>query len=98
MKGYIYITGVGYDPGARRNLTDPALFGEVPTLGACMPNIRRFVEPGDYVFVVSGSSLGLKQYLIGGMRVAQKVDARDAYRVLPDHRLVRDRDDIVRGN
>jgi len=98
MKGYIYITGVGFDPASRGNLTDPSLFGITPTLGACMPNIRRFVDPGDHVFVVSGTVSGLRQYLIGGMRVLRKVDAREAHAQLPDHRLARGDDGVVRGN
>lgn len=98
LKGYIYITGTGFDPGSKQNLTDPSLFGSVPTLGACMPNIRRFVGPGDYVFVISGSTPGLPQYLIGGMKVARKVDARAAYAELPSHRLARGEDGVVRGN
>lgn len=35
MKGYVYITGTGADPAGLDNISDP-LFGEMPTLGACM--------------------------------------------------------------
>ena len=98
MKGYLYITGVGTDPGKLNNLDDPMLFAKPPSLGACMPNIRRFVEPGDYVFVVSGKTPGVAQYVIGGMQVAEKVDAKVAYRRLPENRLRREKDGTVKGN
>jgi hypothetical protein len=98
MKGYLYITGVGTDPGLLNNLDDPILFENPPSLGACMPNIRRFVEPGDYVFVVSGKTPGVLQYVIGGMQVAEKVHAKVAYRRLPGNRLRKEKDGSVKGN
>jgi hypothetical protein len=76
--GHIYITGAGTNPALRNNLDDPALFAHVPSLGACMPNIRRFVVPGDYVFVISGKVPNTDQYLIGGFRVRDKVSAVEA--------------------
>ena len=78
MKGYIYITGTGADPGLYNNLDDP-LFGDPPTLGACMTNLRQFVDIGDYLFVVSGRAPAGQQYIIGGMRVAEKIDALAAH-------------------
>jgi len=36
-KGYMYITSTGYDPERGKSINDPYL-GDVPTLGACMPN------------------------------------------------------------
>src|ERR1700741_4700358 len=86
VKGYIYITGQGADPAAHQNLNDP-LFAKVPTLGACMPNIRRVVQLGDYIFVVSGRISTVEQYVIGGMRVDEKIDALAAYRRFPENRL-----------
>lgn len=97
MKGYIYITGTGADPGLYNNLDDP-LFGDPPTLGACMTNIREFVEPGDYIFVVSGSVPTASQYIIGGLRVAEKINHLAAYGRFPQNRLRKDENDFVRGN
>lgn len=97
MKGYIYITGTGADPGLRNNLGDP-LFGDCPSLGACMTNIRQFVDPGDYIFVVSGSVPTASQYVIGGLRVAEKIDHLAAYGRFPENRLHKDANGFVRGN
>ena len=98
MKGYIYITGTGTDPSARGNLNDPLLFTRTPTLGACMPNIRRLVLPGDFVFVVSGKVPGVQQYVVGGMRVEEKITALAAFRRFPDNRLHRNANGLVWGN
>jgi hypothetical protein len=97
LKGYIYITGQGADPAARQNLNDPH-FGKVPTLGACMPNIRRLVELGDYIFVVSGKIPAVQQYVIGGMCVADKIDALAAYNRFPANRLHKDAGGRIQGN
>jgi hypothetical protein len=98
VKGYIYITGTGTDPFARGNLNDPLLFTRTPTLGACMPNIRRLVLPGDFVFVVSGKVPGVQQYVVGGMRVEEKITALAAFRRFPDNRLHRNANGLVWGN
>lgn len=97
MKGYVYITSPGTDPGLRNNLNDP-LFSAVPTLGACMPNIRRVVVPGDYIFVVSGKTAGVQQYVVGGLRVAAKLDALAAYGRFPENRLHIGEDGLLKGN
>jgi hypothetical protein len=97
MKGYIYITSTGADPAALNNLNDP-LFTGVPTLGACMPNIRRLVERGDFIFVVSGKVAGIQQYVVGGLRVAEKITALSAYKRFPQNRLHLDADDKLQGN
>lgn len=97
VKGYIYITGTGADPGLYNNLDDP-LFGDPPTLGACMTNLREFVDPGDYLFVVSGKAPGVQQYIIGGMRVAEKIDALAAHGRFPQNRLRMGNDGLVKGN
>lgn len=86
MKGYIYITGGGADPSLSNNMNDP-IFSRVPTLGACMPNIRRIVEVGDFIFVVSGRSPGVQQYVVGGMQVAEKIHALEAFDRFPEYRL-----------
>jgi len=97
MKGYLYITGSGADPAARNNLNDP-LFTRVPTLGACMPNIRRLVTRGDYIFVISGKVPGIQQYVVGGMRVAEKISALAAYKRFPENRLRLDDKGLLQGN
>ncbi len=97
MDGYIYITGSGADPAERDNLSDP-LFGKTPTLGACMPNIRRVVRPGDYIFVVSAKIPTVQQYVIGGIRVAEKIDALAAYHRFPENQLHVDGEGKLRGN
>lgn len=97
MKGYIYITGTGTDPGVYGNLNDPILTAK-PSLGACMPNLRRVVTLGDYVFVVSGATRGVQQYVVGGFQVAEKIDALTAYKRFPENRLRVDELGNVQGN
>lgn len=97
MVGYIYISATGVDPGAGNILTDP-LFGRVPTLGACRPDIRRVVEKGDWIFVISGRKKNLSQYLIGGLRVEEKIDAIAAYNRLPENRMHLDEGGHALGN
>jgi hypothetical protein len=97
MKGYVYITSSGTDPALRGNLNDP-LFTKVPTLGACMPNVRRFVTKGDWIFVISGKVAGVEQYVVGGLQVAEKIDALAAYNRFPDNRLTMGPGGLVMGN
>jgi hypothetical protein len=97
MKGYAFITSSGYDPEKGRNVKDPFL-GTTPTLGACMPNIRRWVVPGDHIFVISGKIPGVPQYVIGGFEVADKIDAIAAYKMFPDLRLRRLDNGQLTGN
>ena len=97
MKGYVYITSTGTDPAARSNLGDP-LFGRIPTLGACMPNIRRNVTRGDWIFVVSGKLAPVQQYVVGGIRVSEKIDALAAYERFPENRLRQSNQGVIRGN
>ena len=86
MKGYIYTMYAGADPGHGWAMNDP-IFGPVPTLGACVPNIRRAVEKGDFVFVISGRIPGERQFVVGGFKVAEKISALSAYRRFPQNRL-----------
>lgn len=86
MKGYIYITGQGADPALNSDMKDP-IFGKPPTLGGCMPNIRRNVIKGDWIFVVSGKTAGVQQYIVGGLRVEEKISALAAYETYPENRL-----------
>lgn len=97
MKGYIYIAGRGADPALRNDLNDP-MFGEVPTLGACMPNIRRVVERGDHIFVVSGKTEGVQQYVVAGFEVDEKINALAAYSRFPENRITRAPDGNLTGN
>ena len=96
-KGYIYTMYGGADPGAGWEMNDP-IFRPVPTLGACMPNLRRQLEVGDSVFVISGRVVGLQQYIVGGFRVEEKIDALAAYARFPFYRLTERPDGGVGGN
>jgi hypothetical protein len=86
MNGYIYTMAAGADPGYGWTMNDP-IFGDIPTLGACVPNIRRAVEEGDYIFVVSGRVRNEKQFVVGGFPVDEKISALAAYRRFPENRL-----------
>ncbi len=97
MSGYIYITGDGADPGAGNSLNDP-LFTHVPTLGACMPNIRRAVSLGDHIFVVSSKLEKVQQYVLGGFQVDKKISAIQAFKQFPENRLRLDENGKLQGN
>lgn len=97
MKGYIYTMFAGADPGCGWTMTDP-IFDKVPTVGACMPNVRRLVTPGDYIFVISGRRPGVRQYVVGGLRVAEKINALVAYKRFPEYRLTAAENGSVSGN
>lgn len=99
MKGYIFITSTGTDPLAGKHLKDPTL-DECATFGACQPQIRRMLDPEDFVFVISGSvrKRKLNQYIVGGLQVDRKLHATEAYRVLPSQRLHTLQDGQVSGN
>src|SRR5688572_14539987 len=97
MKGYIYTMFAGADPGVGWRMTDP-IFGRTPTLGACMPNVRRLVVPGDHIFVVSGRVKNVQQYVVGGFKVAEKIDALAAYHRFPENRMKRSLGGEMEGN
>jgi hypothetical protein len=97
MKGYIYTMYAGADPGHGWSLNDP-IFGPVPTLGACVPNIRRAVEKGDFVFVVSGRYPGERQFVVGGFKVKEKIGALAAHRRFPENRLQLGKNGQILGN
>ncbi len=63
-----------------------------------MPNIRRLVLPGDFVFVVSGATKGVQQYVVGGFRVEEKISALAAYERFPANRLHATDDGKIVGN
>jgi hypothetical protein len=97
MPSYVYISSSKSDPGAGLPLNDP-LFGPVPTLGACVPNLRRSVTKGDWIFVVSGRHSKHQQYLIGGLRVSDKISAIAAYQRYPEYRMTLDPEGKIAGN
>jgi hypothetical protein len=97
MKGYIYTMYAGADPGHGWTMNDP-IFTPTPTLGACMPNIRRAVSEGDYIFAISGRVNGERQFVVGGFRVAEKIDALAALGRFPQYRLAKRADGNVDGN
>ena len=97
-KGYIYITSTGYDPELGWDLKDPDL-NDPPTLGACMPNIREQVVPGDHIFVVSGKIPQVSQFVMGGFEVAEKLKSMvEAYWRFPSLRLRKGDDGQILGN
>lgn len=97
IKGYIYTMFKGADPAEGFELTDP-IFGKVPTMGACRPDIRRVVEAGDQIFVVSGRRGRAQQYVVGGFAVGRKVTQLAAYAQFPENRQRRDDDGTMHGN
>jgi hypothetical protein len=97
MKGYIYTMYEGADPAHGWTMNDP-IFEGTPTLGACVPNIRRTVQIGDYIFVVTGRVEGEHQFVFGGFKVAEKIDALKAFKRFPENRLHVDQKGQVLGN
>ncbi|MDQ2771323.1 MAG: hypothetical protein M3Y54_12580 [Bacteroidota bacterium] len=97
MKGYIYSMYKGADPGVGFTLTDP-IFTGTPSLGACMPNIRRLVEKGDFIFAISGKVKNVQQYVVGGFEVDRKIDALTALSEVPENALRKEGDGSYRGN
>lgn len=97
MIGKIFITSSGYDPQLGKHVKDPYL-GKNPSLGACRPDIRRQVKEGDHLFVISGKLPNVRQYIIGGFEVLQKIDAQEAYQRFPDQRLQLREDGQLTGN
>ena len=97
MKGYVYIMFKGADPGHGWTMTDPIL-GKKPTLGACVPQIRRAVTRGDWIFPISGRMPKVQQYVVGGIRVSEKIDALAAYERFPEYRQRKLENGEIRGN
>lgn len=96
-KGYIYITSTGYDPDKGKHVKDPHL-GDQPTFGACMPNIRKHVQPGDNICVISGRVPQYRQYIMGVFEVCEKIHADEAYKRFPQHHLQKRNDGQLTGN
>lgn len=97
MVGKVFITRTGFDPQLGKHVKDPYL-GDPPTLGACRPDIRRRLGQGDHIFVISGKVRGANQFVLGGFEIESKLDAREAYRLLPEQRLRRRKDGQLTGN
>jgi hypothetical protein len=97
MIGKIFVTSWGYDPEKGKDVKDPYL-GPNPSLGACRPDIRRKLQTGDQIFVVSGKVRNASQYVIGGLEIAEKIDVLEAYRRFPEQRLRVGDDGQVTGN
>ena len=97
MSSFIYTMHEGADPGRGWVMNDP-IFGATPTLGACVPNIRRAVKLGDWIFVVSGRTASLQQYVVGGFKVADKIDHLVAYDRFPHYRVRKANDGHIEGN
>lgn len=101
MAGYIFVSP-GSDPGVGKPLNDPILGkGVRPTMGTCRPDLRRLVNIGDSIFVISGSMgrLHIPQYVVGGMEVAKKLASQlAAYDAYPEHRLSFDDNGVRSGN
>ena len=96
-QGHIYTLYAGADPGRGWMMNDP-IFGKTPTLGACVPNIRRSVEIGDWIFAISGRVSGERQFVVGGFRVREKIDALAAYHRFPENHLRRAGNGQLPGN
>ncbi len=97
MIGKIFITSSGYDPQQGKHVKDPYL-GPNASLGACRPDIRRQVEEGDHIFVISGKLPNVRQFVMGGFEVQSKIDAQEAYKLFPDQRLHLREDGQLTGN
>jgi len=97
MIGKIFITRSGYDPQLGKHVKDPYL-GPCPTLGACRPDIRRQLEKGDHIFVISGKIPDFNQFVMGGFEIESKIPAIEAYRLFPDLRLRLLHDGQLTGN
>ena len=97
MIGKIFITSSGYDPQLGKHVKDPYL-GPNASLGACRPDFRRQVKIGDHIFVISGKLPNVRQFVMVGLEVAEKIDAREAYERFPEQRLRLRDDGQLTGN
>ncbi len=97
MIGKIYVTSTGGDPEKGSHVKDPYL-GPNASLGGCRPDIRRTVQKGDQVFVVTGKVPGVAQVVLGGFEVAEKISAIEAYERFPEQHLRLRPDGQVTGN
>ena len=97
MIGKIFITRTGYDPQLGRHIKDPYL-GDVPSMGACRPDIRKQLNEGDHLFLISGKVKDADQFVVGGFKILKKMHAMQAYYEFPEQRLRRREDGQLAGN
>lgn len=97
MVGKIYITRHGYDPQKGGYIKDPYLDGR-PTMGACRPDIRKSLNIGDTIFVVSGGVPEFKQFIMGCFDIQNKITMQEAYKRFPEQRLHLRDDGQLAGN
>ena len=97
MVGKIYITRHGYDPERGKLIKYPYL-GPCPTLGACRPDIRKTLQKGDHIFLITGKVPDFNQVILAGFEVESKISAIEAYRLFPELRLRRLEDGQLTGN
>lgn len=97
MFGKIIITRSGYDPEKGKHIKDPYL-GDVPSIGACRPDVRRRINVGGQIFLVSGKVKNLQQVVVGGFEVAEKISAIEAFHRFPGQRLRSREDGQLDGN
>jgi hypothetical protein len=97
MSGYIYTMYAGADPGYGWTMNDPVV-GNTPTLGACVPNIRRHVKVGEWLFAISGRVKDAAQFVVCGFKVKEKIDQLAAYNRFPEYRLSRSSSGQLLGN
>lgn len=98
MKGYIYRLYGGADPSKGWIFNDPIFSKKRSSLGACVPNVRRSVGLGDWVFCISGRVDGLQPFVVGGFKVDEKITALQAFRKYPEFRLSTAENGQVIGN
>jgi hypothetical protein len=97
MIGKIFVTGSGCDPVEGKHVKDPYL-GPNASLGGCRPDIRRKLQKGDQIFTLSGKVPGVAQFVMGGLEIAEKISAIEAYERFPEQRLRRLPNGQVTGN
>jgi hypothetical protein len=97
MIGKIFITRSGYDPQLGKHVKDPYL-GPCPTLGACRPDVRKQLDKGDHIFVISGRIPDANQFVMAGFEIDAKIPASEAYQLFPEHRLREREDGQLTGN
>ena len=97
MSGKIFITRHGYDPQKGGYIKDPCLDG-IPKMGACHPDIRKKLNVGDSIFVVSGKVRGFDQFIIGCFDIQEKITMQEAYKRFPEQRLHVRYDGQLAGN
>ena len=98
MKGYIYKLYKGADPSVGWTFNDPIFGRRKASLGACMPNIRKAVDIGDWVFCISGKIKQKAPYIVGGFQVDEKISAIEARLKYPEFNLQRNEEGQVIGN